>query len=100
MHLKRSILIGAVAIITLLASLIILSNRIQADTGSCGRVTITLPFTDVMASPFFCQIAAAYYSGLTNGTTATIYSPADTVTREAYLAPIAPTFFLTVIFPS
>ena len=78
MKLNRSILVRAVAIITLIASLTILSNKIQADTGSCGGVTITVPFTDVMASPFFCQIAGAYFSGLTNGTSATTYSPGDT----------------------
>jgi hypothetical protein len=27
----------------------------------------------VMASPFFCQIAEAFFSGLTNGTSATNY---------------------------
>jgi hypothetical protein len=59
---------------------------LQADTGSCRGVTITLPFNDVMASPFFCQIASAYFSGLTNGTSATAYSPGDTVTREQMAA--------------
>jgi hypothetical protein len=91
MQLHRSIFIRVVAIVTLLTSLTILSNRIQADTGNCGGVTITLPFNDVMASPFFCQIAAAYYSGLTNGTTATTYSPTQTVTREQMAAFISRT---------
>lgn len=86
MQLNRSISVRAVAILALIASLTILSNKIQADTGTCGGVTITLPFNDVMASPFFCQIAAAYFSGLTNGTTATTYSPTDTVTREQMAA--------------
>src|SRR6185369_3869208 len=90
-QLNRSISIRAVAIIALIASLTILSNRIRADTGTCGGVTITLPFNDVMASPFFCQIAAAYYSGLANGTTATTYSPTDTVTREQMAAFISRT---------
>src|SRR5690349_1545356 len=91
MQLNRSISVRLVAIIALIASLTVLSNRIQADTGTCGGVTITLPFNDVMASPFFCQIAAAYYSGLTNGTTATTYSPTDTVTREQMAAFISRT---------
>lgn len=91
MQLNRSIFVRVMAIISLIASLTILSNRIQADTGSCGGVTITLPFNDVMASPFFCQIAAAYYSGLTNGTTATTYSPTQTVTREQMAAFISRT---------
>jgi hypothetical protein len=83
---NRSIFVRTFVLISLIASLSVLSTRLQADTGSCGGVTITLPFTDVMASPFFCQIAAAYYSGLTNGTTATTYSPTDTVTREQMAA--------------
>lgn len=91
MQLNRSISVRLVVIIALLASLTILSNRIQADTGTCGGITITLPFNDVMASPFFCQIAAAYYSGLTNGTTATTYSPATEVTREQMAAFISRT---------
>src|SRR5437868_8479660 len=91
MQLNRSISVRLVAIIVLIASITILSSKIQADTGSCGGVTITLPFNDVMASPFFCQIAAAYYSGLTNGTTATTYSPTQTVTREQMAAFISRT---------
>jgi hypothetical protein len=83
---NRSIFVRAVVLISLMASLTILSNKIQADTGNCGGVTITLPFNDVMASPFFCQIAAAYYSGLTNGTSATTFSPTQTVTREQIAA--------------
>ncbi len=86
MQLNRSILLRAVVLLTLMASLTILSSRLQADTGSCGGVTVTLPFTDVMGNPFFCQIAAAYFSGLTNGTTATTYSPGDVVTREQMAA--------------
>src|SRR5688572_837734 len=69
-----------------MASLTLLSTRLQADTGNCGGATTTLPFTDVMGNPFFCQIAAAYFSGLANGTSATTYSPGDTVTREQMAA--------------
>jgi hypothetical protein len=58
------------------------STRLPADTGACGGAMITLPFTDVMASPFFCQIAEAFFSGLTNGTTSTTYSPSNPVTRD------------------
>jgi DNA-binding beta-propeller fold protein YncE len=78
-------------LLALIISLTALSNQIKADTGTCGGVTITLPFNDVMASPFFCQIAAAYFSGLTNGTTATTYSPTQTVTREQMAAFISRT---------
>jgi hypothetical protein len=88
---NRSIFVRSFVLISLIASLTSLSTRLQADTGSCGGVTITLPFNDVMASPFFCQIAAAYYSGLTNGTTATTYNPTQTVTREQMAAFISRT---------
>jgi hypothetical protein len=39
-----------------------------------------------MSSPFFCQIAEAFFSGLTNGTSATTYSPAANVPREQMAA--------------
>src|SRR5207244_1714634 len=44
------------------------------------------PFTDVGSSPFFCQIAEAFFSGLTSGTSATTYSPGNVVTREQMAA--------------
>jgi hypothetical protein len=86
MQLNRSIVVRAVVLISLMASLTVLSSKMKADTGDCGGVTITLPFTDVMGNTFFCQIAVAYYSGLTNGTTATTFSPTQTVTREQMAA--------------
>src|SRR5688572_31446203 len=86
MPLNRSIVIRAVVLLSLMASLTVLSSRLQADTGSCGGATTTLPFTDVMGNPLFCQIASAYFSGLTNGTTATTYSPGANVTREQMAA--------------
>jgi DNA-binding beta-propeller fold protein YncE len=46
----------------------------------------TLPFTDIAGNAFFCQIAEAFFSGLTNGTTPTTYSPKDNVTREQMAA--------------
>src|ERR1041384_5497298 len=59
------------------------STGLKADTGSCDGQSITLPFTDVLnTNIFFCSIAEAYFSGLTNGTTSTTYSPAVNVTRE------------------
>jgi hypothetical protein len=39
-----------------------------------------------MSSPFFCQIAEAFFSGLTSGTSATTYSPSANVTREQMAA--------------
>lgn len=91
MTLNRKMGIRVAILISLIISLSVLSGRIQADTGTCGGITITLPFNDVMASPFFCQIAAAYYSGLTNGTTATTYGPTQTVNREQMAAFISRT---------
>jgi hypothetical protein len=82
----RSILVRALLLISVMASLTILSRTIQADTGSCGGATTTLPFTDVMGNPFFCQIAQAYFSGLTVGTSATTYSPTEPVSREEMAA--------------
>lgn len=45
-------------------------------------MSVDLPFTDVSGNFFFCQIAAAYFSGLTNGTTPTTLSHAANVTRD------------------
>jgi DNA-binding beta-propeller fold protein YncE len=86
MTLNRSNMVRALLVISVMASLTILSRTIQADTGNCGGATTTLPFTDVQGNVFFCQIAAAYFSGLANGTSATTYSPSDNVTREQMAA--------------
>lgn len=79
---SRTPLLLALAILTVA----IAAARMKADSGSCGGSTITLPFSDVMNSPFFCQIAEAYFSGLTNGTTAGSYSPSANVPREQMAA--------------
>ena len=76
----------AVALVALVAIITAASMRLQADTGTCGGVTTTLPFNDVMGNPFFCQIAEAFFSGLSNGTSATTYSPAQNVPREQMAA--------------
>src|SRR5688572_5170053 len=86
MKLNRSLVLRAALLISLMANLTVLSSQMKADTGDCGGVTVTLPFTDVMGNAFFCQIAAAYFSGLTNGTTATTFSPTQNVTREQIAA--------------
>lgn len=79
---KRSMMLCVAVILVAAASI-----RLKADTGTCGGVSTTLPFTDVLASnTFFCAIAEAYVTGLTNGTTATTYSPSDPVTREQMAA--------------
>ena len=62
------------------------TSRLRADTGNCAGAIVTLPFTDVMGNFFFCQIAEAFFSGLTSGTTPTTYSPAQTVTRDQMAA--------------
>jgi len=62
------------------------SSRLPADTGTCGGATATLPFTDVTGNLFFCQIAEAFFSGLTNGTTPTTYGPSSNVTRDQMAA--------------
>jgi hypothetical protein len=86
MHLNRSIFVRAALLLSLMVNLTILSTTIKADTGSCGGATTTLPFTDVQGNLFFCQIAAAYFSGLTAGTSATTFSPSQNVTREQMAA--------------
>jgi hypothetical protein len=86
MQSNRSIILRAALLLSLMANLTILSSNIKADTGSCAGATTTLPFTDVQGNLFFCQIAAAYFSGLTAGTSATTYSPAANVNREQMAA--------------
>jgi hypothetical protein len=77
-----ALLLGAAMVIITAAS-----TRLKADTGTCGGASVTLPFTDVPSSNiFFCSIAEAYFSALTNGTSATTYGPADSVTREQMAA--------------
>jgi len=63
------------------------STYLRADTGTCGGASITLPFTDVPSTNiFFCSIAEAYLSGLTNGFTSTTYNPSGNVPREQMAA--------------
>src|SRR6185295_8206178 len=72
---------GTPLVTALMLIIMIASSRLRADTGTCGGANTILPFTDVMGNLFFCQIAEAYFSGLTNGTSGTTYSPGDNVTR-------------------
>ena len=81
----------AMMLLALMSLITVASTRLQADTGSCGGVNVTLPFTDLAGNGFFCQIAAAYFSGLTNGTSPTTFSPRDFVTREQMAAFISRT---------
>jgi len=73
---------SAVILCLAIAVLLLSSTRMPADTGPCGGAMTTLPFTDVAGNAFFCQIAEAFFSGLTNGTTPTTYSPSNSVLRE------------------
>jgi S-layer family protein len=76
-----------VAFFALIVILTIASAQLRADTGTCGGASTTLPFTDVPSSNiFFCSIASAYFSGLTNGTSATTFNPSGTVSREQMAA--------------
>jgi hypothetical protein len=77
----------------LLALVLVLTcvTRSQADSGTCGGQTITLPFTDVMGNSFFCFIAQIYFQAITLGTTPTTYSPSNNVTREQMAAFLART---------
>jgi hypothetical protein len=82
---KRKASRAAVVLLTA-AICVVTASRLNADSGSCGGQTTILPFTDVAGSIFFCQIAEAYFSGLTNGTDATHYSPSANVTRDQMAA--------------
>lgn len=74
-------------LLMLIANIALLSTHLRADTGTCAGQMITIPFTDVSAgSVFFCSIAEAYFSALTNGTTSTTYGPSDPVLREQMAA--------------
>jgi hypothetical protein len=75
------------ALMAVIIALTTASTQLRADTGMCGGASTTLPFTDVPnTNIFFCSIAEAYFSGLTNGTTATTYAPASDVNREQMAA--------------
>src|SRR5215471_4107140 len=86
MKISQRLTIRIALLITLIAALTLVSARHQADTGTCGGQSITLPFTDVMGSGFFCQIAEAFFSGLANGTSATTYNPSGNVSRDQMAA--------------
>jgi DNA-binding beta-propeller fold protein YncE len=81
----------AIRLSAMILLLVAASSQLRADTGTCSGAPVNLPFTDVMGNPFFCQIAQAYFSGLTVGTTATTYSPTNSVPREEMAAFISRT---------
>jgi len=77
---RRAVRLQAL-LLSLILALTVAASRLRADTGTCGGADVTLPFTDVMGNVFFCTIAATYFTGLISGTSATTYSPDQTVTR-------------------
>lgn len=83
---RTRLVIRTIIFITVVTTLTVASRTLRANTGTCSGAPVTLPFTDVLGNTFFCQIAGAYFSGLTNGTSATTYSPTDKVTREQMAA--------------
>ena len=82
---SRRLIYLKASLLTLILALVA-GSRLQADSGSCGGQTLTLPFTDVMGSSFFCSIAEIYFQGITFGTTPTTYSPSTNVTRDQMAA--------------
>ena len=55
--------------------------RALADCAAFG-----LPFADLGSTSFCAEIAEAYFSGLSNGTSATTYAPSQNVPREQMAA--------------
>jgi hypothetical protein len=78
----------AIALLAIMTIIVAASTRLQADqTAPCGGQMTTIPFDDVLpGNIFFCSIAEAYFSALTNGTSATTYSPSANVPREQMAA--------------
>jgi hypothetical protein len=87
----------AMVLIAAMIAITAASTQLRADIGGCGDGTVSLPFTDVPASNvFFCEIAEAYFSGLTNGTSATTFSPSENVPRDQMAAFVTRTMNLSV----
>ena len=78
----RSALILSLTIVVLLLT----SSRLPADTSTCSGAMVTLPFTDVSGNIFFCQIAEAYFSGLTSGPRRRLTALDDFVRRDQMAA--------------
>ena len=90
MKINRRQLITA-ASLSVLLSLSGAVSLLRADSGTCNGASLTLPFTDVAGNPFFCTIAAAYFSGLMGGTSGTSFTPGSSVPREQMAALITRT---------
>ncbi|HET7451959.1 MAG TPA: S-layer homology domain-containing protein [Thermoanaerobaculia bacterium] len=70
-----------VAVLWVLVLFIGAAFRVLADCSAFG-----LPFNDLGSTTFCAEIAEAYFSGLTNGTTPTTYAPSNNVTRQQMAA--------------
>ena len=89
---KSIVTISMITLFTLTGTV----SLLKADSGTCGGANVTLPFNDVMNSIFFCQIAEAYFAGLTSGTSAITFRPDAAVTREQMAAFVSSTLDQTV----
>jgi len=86
MKMKKSKPQSALLLVLTVAVMLLASRRLPAQSGTCGGTPLMLPFSDVAGNPFFCEIAEAFFTGLTNGTTPTTYSPAQNVPRDQMAA--------------
>jgi len=82
-HHRRLIATASLSILLAMSGAV---SLLRADTGTCGNTSVTLPFIDVTGNQFFCQIAAAYFSGLTSGAGLASYNPAGIVSRDQMAA--------------
>lgn len=88
MKLNHSISMRALMLMALILTLSLASSTMRADTpipgdvGICNGSNVIIPFTDVGSSIFFCDIAEAYFSGLTFGTKPVQYSPSAPTPRD------------------
>lgn len=73
--------LGVVAAAWAAVAFIAAGFRVLADCSA-----FDLPFTDLGSTAFCAQIAEAYFTGLSNGTSATTYSPSANVPREQMAA--------------
>ena len=78
-RIRRVLGIGAAALTSI--AFLGVGLRVLADCSAFG-----LPFTDLGSTSFCAQIAEAYFTGLSNGTSATAYTPAQNVPREQMAA--------------
>lgn len=79
MTIRNGRILRTAAVVWAAAVCVGVAFRVLADCSSFG-----LPFTDLDSESTFCAaIAEAYYTGITNGSSATTFSPNDPLTRAA-----------------